>query len=297
MGLASTFGVQGLTSTLGIQVKTPTPPKGPPWWGLLDPPLIGAITGFQNAPSPWDVIRYGPNNVLLPGLVKVRRIKRRMKLHRKEHPASDFETQTFQGYSELEFDFDLFLWSPGQWQNMPPAMNYLYPASGTPKQKQQTTLFATVTSTSNLVNPQASSTAGTQTTQQIQQARNTPLKPPIPVKMSHPALQFHNVDAVVIHDVEGPIQAHPNVPDIFVMHFQCVEFNPSKAIQTTTFKQANSLGTPLGQLNQGGLGILQPNYLPPEQDPQQSPSSSGGANPFGAGGFSNFLPPNYVEQF
>ena len=40
-----------------------------------------------------------------------------------------------------------------------------------------------------------------------------------------------------------------------------------------------------------GLGVLQPSWLPPQQDPKQLPSQSGGADPFDTAQYTNFLGP------
>jgi len=266
----------GLTGTLAEKIS---PFSGIPWWGILNVSLIGGRTGFQTPPSEWDVLRFGPNNQPFPGLCKVKRCERRMKLHRKEHPSSDFETQTFLGWSVVEFDFLQVLWTAAQLSDFQSALAYVFPGAGDPPDPQSAVSVAMVSSTQNLVNPQNATSAGTVTTQQIQQAPNVAKRPPIPVKVSHPALQMHGVDALVFVAMDGPIQLSEDRPDIFGVRFRTVQFRPSSPIQKKTLDAVQSLGTKLGALGPAGSGVLLPQYIQPAQQPQQGPSSSGGAAP------------------
>jgi hypothetical protein len=258
------------------------PLVGVPWWGIQNLKYVGGRTGFRSPPSLWDIILYGPSNTQLPGLVKVRRCSRRMKLHRKEHPSSDFETQTFQGWSVVEFDFDLLLWTQPQLADLSNALAYLFPGAGDPPDPTSAVSVTVVSSTQNLVNPQGPSSMGTPGTQQIQTQANSPKKPPIPVLISHPALQLHGVSAVVFESMEGPTQVSDQTPDIFKVHFKTVQFRPSSGVQHKTLNQPNTTLTT-------AIGVTRPDLLPPEQDPTQGPSVSGGADPYGTAQYTNFL--------
>lgn len=267
---------------------------GVPWWGYQNLKFVGGVLGFQNPPSMWDVVLVGPNQTPLPGLAKVRRCTRRMRLHRKEHPASDFEAQTFQGYSVVEFDFDLVMASQAQLSALQAALAYIFPGSGDPLPPQTQTSVATVSSTTNLVNPTSGLSYGTQNTQQLQLSPKLPTKAPLPVKISHPALQVHGVDAVIFEAMDGPIQRSENVPDIFVVHFKTVQFKPYKSVQPKTPKNPNTtLTTPLGA-DGAAIGSYVPPgaALPPAQLGPTPPSSSGGADPIGQAVSAALLPAN-----
>jgi hypothetical protein len=263
------------------------PVSGVPWWGNQNLSLVGGRTGFQTPPSEWDVLRYGPNNVPLPGLLKVRRCERRMKLHRKEHPSSDFETQTFQGWSVVEFDFSLKLWTPQHLADLQGALAYLFPGAGDPPDPTSSVSVVTVASNMNLVNP-TNSASGTAALQQIQVQPNSPKRPPIPIKVYHPALLMHAVDTVVFQSMDGPYQASDGVPDIFVCHFKTVQFRPSKQVQHKTLDRPN---TNQGGDNGFGGFFLHGSYSGAQsgQLPYQGPSVSGGADPTGVAQYTNFL--------
>ncbi len=272
--------------------KVVVPPQtGVPWWGRFNPSLMGPATGFTSPPSEWDVVRVGPNLSPLPGLARVTRCERRMKLHRKEHPAADFETQTFQGWSVVDFDFRLEVWSPAQLSALQNWLAYIFPGAGDPPDPQGSSSVQVVTSTTNIVNPQNANTSSTQAGQQIQVRPNVAKRPPIPVRCSHPSLLVHGVTACVFTWMNGPVPKSEDKPDIFVCCFKTVQFNPSKPIQHKTLKQAGTLGTNVGALGPAGLGVLQPQYLPGAQDPKQGPSTSGGAQPDDDAFYSNLLRP------
>jgi hypothetical protein len=267
------------------------PQVGVPWWGRFNPALIGPATGFTSPPSEWDIVRVGPNLQPLPGLARVTRCERRMKLHRKEHPASDFETQTFQGWSVVEFDFKLELTTAAQLSSLQNWLSYIFPGAGDPPDPQSSSSVSVVTSTTNLVNPQNATASSTQTGQQIQVRPNTPKRPPIPVRCSHPSLLVHGVTACVFTWMNGPIPKSEDKPDIFVAFFKTVQFHPSKAVQTKTLKQTDTLPTNLGLLGPPGIGVLQPQWLSDAQQPNTGPSVSGGADPDGPTSYSNLLRP------
>ena len=268
-------------------------PVGVPWWGIQDLQLVGNAqgttgTGFITPPSAWDVVKFGPNHTVLPGLVKVKKCSRKMKLDRKEMPGSDFETQVFQGWGVVEFDFDLILWTQPQLAMLQSALAYFFPGAGDPPAQNQALTVTTVASSSNIVNPNTNSSTGPQATQQIQTSPDVRNRPPIPVKLQHPALQLHGVDTVVFEWMDGPVQRSEKEPDIFVVHFKTVQYRPAKPTKTKKLTSANPVGTPVGQIPQGGVGVLQPQFLPAAQSSNQSPSTSGGADPFGTQQYSNF---------
>jgi hypothetical protein len=251
--------------------------QGVPWWGLQDTSLLsvtlpgGFNPGFMTPPSQWDVVRVGPNYYPLPGLVKVRRCSRGMKLHRKEHPSSNYETQTFQGFSVVEFDFDLVMWTDAQLANFQLVLPTIFPGTWVSQGGSSSSSVATVSSTQNIVNPNQSQSAGSVSTQQVQVTPNTPKRPPLPVKIAHPALQIHSVKEVVFTHVDGPLQRSESVPDIFVVHLKCVQFNPSRPTKATTLTQAQTQPTNLGANPVPGIA--------PQQQPNVPPSASGGADP------------------
>lgn len=279
----------GLTGTLSKKL-TVSPSTSIPWWGKQELKWVGAATGFQTPPSAWDVLLFGPNKQPLPGLVRVRRCARRMKLHRKEHPAADFETQTFQGWSVVEFDFELIIWSQYQLAALQNALGYFFPGAGDPPDPTSSISVLVVSSTQNIVNPQNAGASGTSSGQQIQTRPNVPKRPPIPVKVSHPALQMHGVDAVVFEAMDGPLQMSPDKPDIFMVRFKTVQFKPSQPVAVKTLDRASTRATNLGAVPPPGVGVLQPQYLQPPQQESQPPSASGGANPDFAAQYTNFLP-------
>lgn len=270
----------GLTSALGIQSKgqnlTAGQTSGVPYWGDLNLKLIGA-TGFRSPPSEWDVVRFGPSLQPLPGLAKVKRCERRMKLHRKEHPSSDFETQTFQGWSVVEFDFDLILFTNQQLQDFQSLLPAIFPGAGDPPSRQSSITVTTVTSSENIVNPNQYTAQGNVGTQQIQTVANTPKRPPIPIRMSHPALQVHGVDSVVVQFMNGPMQRSESVPDIFIVNFKTVQFKPSKPTTKKTLVQV--------QTDEDTT----PTPVPAALDPTAGPSGSHGADPQDNSRYINFL--------
>ena len=265
--------------------------SGVPWWGTLNPGTMGAQTGFHSPGSDWDVVYVGPNRSPLPGLARVLKCARRMKLHRKEHPSSDFETQTFQGWSVVEFDFTLKLWEPNQLSALQNWLGYIFPGAGDPIDPQSSISVTTVSSTRNIVNPQNANAQGTQQGQQIQTTPNTPKRPPVPVRIWHPSLLVHGVTAVVFESMDGPLPVSESIPDLFVCRFKTVQFNPSKPVQHKTLREAKTDKTNVGDTGPVGLGVLQPQFLPPQQDPKQMPSASGGADPDFAAQYTNFLGP------
>jgi hypothetical protein len=262
--------MNGLTGTLALK-----PNPGVPFWGTYDAKYVGGRTGFSAPPSFWDIILYGQGNTLLPGLVKVRRCTRSMKLLRKEHPSSDYETQTFMGWSVVEFDFDLILWTKEQLQDLQAALPVLFPGAGDPPSPQTPTAVTTVSSTQNLVNPQTSAT-GTASTQQIQTQPDVRNRPPIPVLVSHPALQVHGVSSLVFQTMEGPMQISEDKPDIFKVHFKTVQFRPAVSVQKKTLTLVGSL------IYNSGI---------PADDQTLGPSASGGADPGTNADYTNFLGP------
>ena len=265
---------------------------GVPWWGYQDLKLLGGVLGFQNPPSRWDVVLVGPNQIPLPGLVKVRSCRRRMKLHRKEHPASDFETQTFQGYSVVEFDFDLVMWTRQQLAALQAALAYCFPGSGDPAAPQALTSISTVSSTTNLVDPASGLSYGNQPTQQVQASSKAKTRPPLPVQVTHPALQIHGVDAVIFEYMDGPVQRSESVPDIFVVHFKTVQFKPARPVKSDTPKNpGRTLQTPLGQTPDIPFIDTTADLVPTAEQLLAPPSASGGANPPGAAQSASFLPP------
>lgn len=283
----------GLTSTAGIQQKNNTAAaQGVPWWGTFSPSLGGGGAaaspgqyGFVSPPTPWDVVLYGPMLTPLPGLARVRRCERRMKLHRKEHPSSDFEDQTFQGWSVVEFDFDLEMWTSEHLVALQTALPVIFPGAGDPPSPQSNQTVATIASSYNIVNPtnnQAQS-GGSKLSEngsvvQIQTAPNVSKRPPIPIKLQHPDLQLHGVQYVVILAMEGPRQKSEQIPDIFIARFRTVQFKPAKSVQQngTLKRPPNTLAT--------GLGANPGPGIPGAQQPQIGPSAGGGADP------TNYLP-------
>ena len=267
---------------IGLSIQ---PEAGPPWWGRFNPALMGNVTGFTSPPSEWDVVRIGPSKQPLPGLAKILRCSRRMKLHRKEKPSSDFEDQTFLGWSALEFDFSLTLWSPIHLVALQNWLSYIFPGAGAPPNPQNPTSVTIVTSTTNLVNPTSAKTSKTQAGQQIQASSNVPKLPPLPVKASHPLLGLHGVTDLVFEKMEGPIQKSEKDNDQFVVIFKTVQWKPAVPIEGGTLKKANtSLPTSIGFVA-SGVGV------PGQQDPAQAPSASGGANPDDATSYANLLKP------
>jgi hypothetical protein len=280
---------------VSIGALTAAPQAGVPWWGTLNTALIGSRPrgglppGFVTPPSQWDVVLFGPNNEPLPGLAKIKRCVRTMKLHRKDHPSSSYETQTFQGYSVVEFDFELVLWTPTQLSNLSQALPYIFPGSGDSPTPTGFTSVTTLSATQNIVNPTLNTSSGATSTQQVQTQQPVVGRPPLPVKLTHPALQVHGVDAVVFVSMDGPLQRSENFPDIFVVRFKTVQFKPSRPNKHKTLNQTSTLGTQLGELGQPGLGVLQQQFLPPSQQPDVGPSAGGGADPFGTAQYSNTL--------
>jgi hypothetical protein len=250
---------------------TASPHKGPAWWGKFNNKLILDSNPFvyQNAPSEWDVVKFGPNDTPLPGLATIRRIEQRMKLHRKEHPSSDFESQTFMGWSVVEFDFDLEIWTGQHLADLVTAKTIILPGQGSPQSPQSSLSVTTVSSTFNIVNPTQQQATATQGTNQIQTSLNTPKTPPIPIKVTHPALQIYGVSHLVFVHMHGPVRKSKDIPDLFVVSFKTVQFKPSNPVQHHTLKQTQTLTT--------GLGVT---GIPAAQQPNQGPSLSGGADPF-----------------
>jgi hypothetical protein len=264
----------GLGSNIGFAHVIVTPAAvDVPWWGTFNPKVILGGTGNKtNAPSEWDLVRYGPNGTPLPGIARVRRCERKMKLYRKEHPGSDFEAQTFLGWSALEFDFDLDIWTAYHLAELETAIDIIFPGVGAPPVPYSPVQVTTVTSDYNFVNPTQNAATPGQSTSQIQTPANAVNSPPIPIQVSHPALQIHGVSYLVFQHMTGPIQKSESIPDIFKVSFKCVQFKPAQPSQSHTLaKPSQTLPTGVGQ------------GIPAAQQPNQGPSRSGGA-----------APPNYV---
>lgn len=270
--------------------------SGVSWWGKMNPALQGPPTYFLAPTSEWDVVRIGNNLQALPGLARVTRCERRMKLHRKEKPASDFEDQTFLGWSVVEFDFTLTMWRAEQLAALQNWLGYIFRGAGDPPSQQSPVSVPIATSTVNLVNPTNAKARATQSGQQVQSGLvNVVKRPPIPVKAAHPALQLHGVDSIIFEKMAGPYQRSESSPDIFVVHFKTVQFKPSVPVVAKTQKKVNTLPTNLGEINGNGLGDLRVGapYGGDQsgQAPEQGPASSGGAAPDDATSYSNLLRP------
>lgn len=233
--------------------------------GFVDP------QGFYTFPTPWDILFVAGNP--LPGLCRVERCMKKLKLQTKARPGSDGASQTFLGYNPVLFDFEIYLWTAPQLAAFCGAVTTLFPGKGKPITKTTTSTMQTLVPNIPGANftPATASSGGPNgetvilTTQPTQVSMTKTVgNRPIPVTMQHPVLQLHNVDSVIVLDMDGPIQwKHHN--DIFVVKFKTEQYLPPKNINVTT---------PVGPLPT----IVTQNLSPPQNGPV-SPAANGAAAP------------------
>ncbi len=219
-------------------------------------PSTGGLThgGFSNAPSEWDLVRYGSALQPLPGLAIVNRCAATIRKDGKREAGTDGETPTILANNPVVFDFELLIWTPEQLQALvTQALPVLFPSKGPPifKSVQVATqggfsgnAGGTPIAGSGFT-PFSAGYSGSSTlvtTQQVQVGmRRTP------VILSHPSLSIYRVKSMIIEAVTGPAQWRGH-NDIFAWRFQAIEFRPrrNRGVDTPTGSTAASLPTAIG---------------------------------------------------
>ena len=153
--------------------------------------------GFQTAPTEWDIVRYGPSLVPLPGLAILKSVGRKIRLDNKVMPGTDGVTSTFLGYHPVHFDFELLLWSEEQLSTMSEqALPLIFPGKGQP---------GSVAFSSNPAQAAALQAIPLIPTDAYAQTSGGGNSYNLPVQLQHPSLLFHAVRSVIFEAVEGPM--------------------------------------------------------------------------------------------
>lgn len=230
-----------------------------PFWDQYDfTPEANAGTGpgstsnsqpssFVSPPTQWDIARYGPDRVPVPGIVRILNCKPYRKVKHKPKYSSDGEVPTFLGYDVSRFDMEVILWTMRQMQAMQQMVKYVFPGKSTTPQITGSSGTVVGGDLSN-VKGQRTGIAGV----------DYPSVPE-PFTLYHPALALVGINTVFVEGLTPPTQ-YGSYNDVKVMHFFCWEYRFSTNVKTSTPKKQNQ--TPVLQnllpgTNPGPLGTGQ----------------------------------------
>ena len=238
----------------------------PFWWP--DSSTIASLpflSGFErgNPPTVWDLLYV--NNIPLPGFIRVHKCERKWRVQEKKRPGSSGANPTFIGLDPVEFDFELFLWTPAQltqYQTILPTLmkkNIVFgPPIGGPTvqigtpQLLQASPPSYSAGTPQPILPGFQPLLGYDTPSGfvvLNLAQTVAAGPgqatgqftPVPIPVQHPALQSLNVKSIYFIAINGPKQWRYEIPDIFHVEFKTKELFPTINTGTNTPKSSQPL--------------------------------------------------------
>jgi|GEM_PF-6014902 hypothetical protein len=242
-------------------VSTVTAPPSVPFWDT-NPNALSMIqnSGMLYGATEWDIVRYGPQGIPMPGLAVIRKAKRKQRMDKKYPPGTDGVSPTFQGYNPYLFDFELLIWTPEQLNRLvTEILPIVLPGKGQPVFKKVPVVTGYAGFSGNAGSGQqgpeglgfAPLSAGYTGAAPIVQQASVPTgaQLQIPVQLSHPLLLLHGVTSVIFEEDDGPMPWRGH-NDIFAWGAKTFEFKPPKRSQTQTPAATTTLTTGIGAQNQ-----------------------------------------------